>query len=171
MLGLGGPSPSVFQGRIAGAKGIWMVDPLGETINSINPDFWIEITESQSKFECYPDNLDHSMLTFDVNQFSTPLKPAKLNYELMPILINRGVPCQVFEKLIEEDLTTRVQELEDAMSSPLLLRKWIQEKFSVKSQRRSHGFVEMIGGVPDLLAEKIIWFVEVRRKVTSKDYY
>ncbi|MCJ1439207.1 hypothetical protein MMC27_008598 [Xylographa pallens] len=169
-LGLGGSTPSIFQGRIAGAKGIWMIDSTGETINSINPDFWIEITESQSKFECYSNNPDCFMLTLDVNKYSTPLKPAKLNYQLIPILINRGVPSQVFEKLIEKDLTTRVQELEDATSSPFLLRKWIQERFSVTSQRRSHGSVEMIGGMPDLLAEKIIWFIEVRKKITSKDY-
>jgi hypothetical protein len=141
-----------------------MLDPLGETINSANPDRWIEITDSQWKFECDLETLDPSMLTFDVNSCPTPLKPAKLNYELMPILINGGVPSQVFEKLIREDLRTRVQDLEEAMSNPLLLRKWIQEKYSVALQRRSHGSVEMIGGLPASLAEMITWFVEVCRK-------
>ncbi|KAL8737270.1 MAG: hypothetical protein Q9181_001856, partial [Wetmoreana brouardii] len=154
--------PSIFQGRISGAKGVWMVDALGESIGCPNGDFWIEITDSQLKFdansqdEWYPDP---ERVTFEVLAFSRPLTTANLNYQLMPILAERKVPFRVFEDLLEADLTAKVAELQVAMESGLAIRKWNQDVNSASGSRNVHG-VEMHGGLPINTAEEINWFVE-----------
>lgn len=163
-LGLDTP-PSVFQGRIGGAKGMWMVDALEESLPNSNRGYWIEITDSQLKFEGDPlDNLypDPERVTFEVQSYSKKLSTAALNFQLMPILEDRGVPFLVIKRLLEEDLTAKVGDLEVAMDSTLALRKWNQDNNSVTEDRLNNKGIEMVGGLPDSLAEKINWFVEVR---------
>ena len=158
--------PSVFQGRIGGAKGVWMVDATNESLpsNQQGNGYWIEITDSQLKFEGHPtDNLfpDRERVTFEVQNWSKKLSAATLNYQLIPILEDRGVPGEVFKRLLEEDLTAKVGELEVAMDSALALRKWNQDNNSMVGERLNNNGIEMLGGLPDSLAEKINWFVEV----------
>lgn len=154
--------PCVFQGRIAGAKGIWMVDALDESIPN-GRGYWIEITDSQLKFEghnCDQWAPDPKRVTFEVQSFSKKLSAASLNFQLIPILEDRGVPYEVFKRLLEEDLTSRISELGDAMQSPLDIRIWNQENNSVTEERIQNNGIEMVGGLPLSLAEKINWFVE-----------
>lgn len=141
-----------------------MIDSLGECIGGPEGDIWIEIADSQLKFE--PDGKDNlypdpERVTFEVNAFSKPLTEASLNFQLMTILAACKVPFQVFCDLLEADLTAKVADLEAAMESGLTIRKWNQEVNPVTSERMAHG-VEMQGGMPSTLPEKINWFVEVR---------
>ncbi|KAL8817310.1 MAG: hypothetical protein Q9223_003832 [Gallowayella weberi] len=155
-------TPSIFQGRIAGAKGVWMVDALDENIGGYKGDIWIEITDSQLKFEAGPrDNLypETERVTFEVLAYSKTLTQANLNFQLMPILAEQQVPFKVFCDLLEADLSARVAELEIAMESGLTIRKWNQDVNSVISGRAADG-VELHGGMPSKLTEKINWFVE-----------
>ena len=167
MLGMD-QAPSVFQGRIGGAKGVWMVDALDERppllARSNGKVYWIEITASQLKFKPHPiDALrpDGARLTFEVNKYSKKLSPSFLNFQLIPILENRGVPREVFMRLLREDLSSRVGEMEVAMDGGLDLRKWNQDTNPVSAERAQYGGVEMVGGLPESTAEKINWFVEV----------
>lgn len=140
-----------------------MVDSLDEVIKGSDGDFWIEITDSQLKFEgrdedeLYPDP---ERVTFEVSSYARPLVPANLNFQLMPILADRGVPFEVFRDLLEADLTAKVSDLESAMDSGLAIRKWNQDVNPVLAGRMAHG-VEMRGGIPSSLSETINWFVEV----------
>ena len=163
IIGIDDRPPCVFQGRIGGAKGMWMVDALGESLPASGRDFWIEITDSQLKFEGHPIddfNPDPARVKFEVHSWSRRLSAASLNFQLLPILANRGVPDEVFMRLLKEDLTAKVSELEEAMDNPLALRKWNQDNYSVSSERGSFGGIEMCGGLPDSLAEKLNWFIE-----------
>ena len=76
------PTPSAFQGRTGGAKGMWMVDIEDEnTTLSSERDFWIEISDSQQKFESHPIDLtdpDPDRVTFEVHDRSKPLRSAVL---------------------------------------------------------------------------------------------
>ena len=164
--------PSAFQGRIGGAKGVWMVDASDESLpNSQQGNrYWIEITDSQLKFEGHPmDNNfpDRERVTFEVQSHSKKLSTTSLNFQLMPILEDRGVPYEVFKRLLEEDLTAKVGELEVAMDSALALRKWNQDNNSVVEERLVNKGIDMLGGLPHSLAEKINWFVEVCAQVMS----
>lgn len=156
--------PSVFQGRIGGAKGIWMVDALDESLPQNSRGYWIEITDSQLKFEGHRNDYvfpDEHRVTFEVHSYSKKISTSRLNFQLMPILADRGVPYEVFKLLLEEDLTAKVGELEVAMDSPLVLRKWNQDNNSTTEERLNNKGIDMVGGIPDSISEKINWFVEV----------
>ena len=173
--------PSAFQGRIAGAKGMWMVDYTQESIPTNVPmtdsplakhdlAVWIEITDSQLKFNC-PETegnrcvwTDKARRTFEVNAYSTPLKPATLNFQLMSILTEQGIPRHVFERLLREDLTTKTSQLKAAMNNSVALRVWNQENSPVGSRRTQAGGVEWLGGLPNGAAEQINCLVEVRTR-------
>lgn len=142
-----------------------MVDVLDEHLPDCQRGFWIEITESQLKFKghSFDDyHPDADRVTFEVHSYSKKLSAATLNFQLMPILANRGVPEKVFSRLLKEDLMEKVGVLEVAMDGGLALRKWNQDNNPVTGERASRKEIEMIGGVPNSTAEKINWFVEVR---------
>lgn len=93
-LGIPGNIPSSFQGRIAGAKGLWMVDRVQSKHSSFSEDggddTWIEISSSQLKIEPHPqlweEPVDIEKLTFEVVDWSKPLHPVELNIQLLTIL-------------------------------------------------------------------------------------
>ena len=156
--------PCAFQGRIAGAKGVWLVDALDENPSRSDQAKWIEITDSQLKFEGHPIDALHpdpARMTFEVLACANQLSSTTLNFQLMPILIDRGVPPNVFKRLLENDLTAKVAELEVAMDDQLSLRKWNQDNNSVSDERAKYEGIEMLGGVPDSRREEINWFIEV----------
>lgn len=130
--------------------------------------YWIEITDSQLKFRPHPiDALwpDAARITFEVHKFSKKLSSSSLSFQLLPILEQRGVPQDVFKRLLREDLSSRVSELEAAMDGGLALRKWNQDTNSVSGDRARFGGIEMVGGLPESTSEKINWFVEVSSPV------
>ncbi len=156
-------APCVFQGRIGGAKGVWMMDALDEKLPQNSRGYWIEVTDSQLKFEGHPTDRvfpDPARLTFEVHSWARTLVPASLNFQLIPILLDRGVPQEVFMVLLEEDLTAKVGELKVAMDSGIVLRKWNQDNYSVSQERARNNGIEMVGGLPDSLSERINWLVE-----------
>ena len=141
-----------------------MVDPQDETPSEKGRNYWIEITDSQLKFEGHAKddyNPELARVTFEVNAWAKKLSSSCLNYQLLPILLDRGVPADVFATLLDQDLTARVGELEVAMDSGLALRKWNQEINSVSQERAKYGGIEMQGGLPLHTAEIINWFTEV----------
>lgn len=148
-----------------------MVDTLGETPAKQDRNYWIEITDAQLKFEGHAiDAFDPvpARITFEVNDYVKKLSSSSLKFQLLPILVDRGVPREVFEMLVEKDLSARMGELEVAMDSALTLRKWNQDVNSTVGERIEHGGIEMQGGLPFSRAEKINWFVEVC--LVSYDY-
>ena len=143
---------------------MWMIDAQDEAPSGQGRNYWIEITDSQLKFEghardeIYPES---ARVTFEVNAWARKLCSSSLNYQLLPILVDRGVSPDVFANLLDEDLTARVSELEVAMDSGLALRKWNQEVNPTTVERAKYGGIEMRGGLPSSTAETINWFTEV----------
>ncbi|KAL2866274.1 RNA dependent RNA polymerase [Aspergillus lucknowensis] len=93
-LGITGNTPSSFQGRIAGAKGLWMVDSHHSQISADGSDVWIQISDSQLKIKPHPrewqEPIDDEQLTFEVVKWSKPLHPVDLNIQLLAILDHGG---------------------------------------------------------------------------------
>ena len=167
--------PSAFQGRIGGAKGMWMVDRSGQKLKHSpghlepqipaidDPEVWIEITDSQTKFEASRSAFfqDSSRRTFEVHAHSKPLKGGSLNYQLMPILMEGGVPLAVLERLLIEDITAESQRLKAAMNDPHTLIAYLQSLFSLRANRDDDGGVTWLGGMPDELPERIMLLAQV----------
>lgn len=66
-----GPVPAAFQGRIGGAKGVWIRSDSADTASVADREIWIEISESQLKFEAHAEDLDdqtydRDRVTFEV---------------------------------------------------------------------------------------------------------
>lgn len=142
-----------------------MVDALDEIWPQSTRNFWIEITESQLKFEKHQIDAyrpDPARVTFEVHSYSKPLSSASLNFQLMPILAHQGVPKREFQRLLEEDITARIEGLDAATDSALSLRKWNQDNNAVGSEMVRQDGVQMQGGLPYLGAERINWFIDVR---------
>ena len=159
--------PSAFQARFAGTKGLWPCDTSGEKIPGTQQDIWIEITSSQVKFESHDiDKYDPEIarVTFEVNDYSKRLAPAALNFQLLPILLHQGVEYDVFRRLLQEDLTRRIDDLEQAMKHPVTLRKWVQDTNSTTNERIGFQGIDMRGGLPSTLSEVVNFFLEVRSK-------
>ena len=147
-----------------------MIDAQDETPSKQGRNYWIEITDQQLKFQghalddFYPEP---ERVTFEVNAWAKRLSSSSLNFQLLPILVDRGVPPDVFANLLDQDLTARVGELEVAMDSGLALRKWNQDISPITEERARYGGIEMQGGLPLSTAETINWFTEVAPFLTS----
>ena len=126
------PMPSVFQGRIGGAKGLWMV--CGEPSSNYPEelDIWIEITPSQRKFEphledLFDDQFDKLRLTFEhVNHSSRPTS-SELHISFIPIMVDRGVSREVLANLINNSLDAERDELLKILPIPVKLYHWLHK--------------------------------------------
>jgi hypothetical protein len=157
--------PSVFQARIAGAKGVWMVDR-DEVLIETYPTqmqkrkFCIEVSDSQLKIKPHPvESLAAHVTqrTFEVVDWSTMPRQASLNFQILAILHDRGVSKEVLAKLLLADHCEYHEALFHAMNSRIRLREWIeQNRTSVRGQDN----IPFVGAWPHEVDEQIIMFLE-----------
>ena len=167
-LNIQGPVPSAFQARIAGAKGMWIVDPCkSHYAEDRNQDgsSWISITPSQVKFQSHPidklcpaDANREDRMTFEVVKYSKPLRPTVLNFNLIVILEARGVPRKVFEDLSIEYLSSELADQRAAITDMCLFRKWIHDN---SSMLHDEGQDTWAAGLPISISDRIILLLEV----------
>ncbi|KAJ5637138.1 hypothetical protein N7490_007017 [Penicillium lividum] len=136
ILGIAGYTPSAFQGRIAGAKGLWMVDQPQSKHQSFSEDdgddLWIEISDSQLKIHPHPQDwgeYDEEKLTFEVVNWSKSLHPVGLNTQILTILDYGAHVKDYIADLTRkgfEDLAKGLEEVLDS-DSPVLCRAFVQK--------------------------------------------
>ncbi|CAG8079886.1 unnamed protein product [Penicillium olsonii] len=137
-LGITTATPSCFQGRIAGAKGLWMVDRHQSSIGTEmvdGDDIWIQISDSQLKIHPHSQDwfgpFDEEKLTFEVVNWAKPLHPVDLNIQLLGIL-QHGAGVLVKE-YIAQLIRNGVQQLYDDFlevlksNSPVSCRALLQK--------------------------------------------
>ncbi len=125
-----GEIPSAIQGRISGAKGLWIVDYQGRFPDVSKRGFWIQVSDSQLKIKPHPAerlDADASQRTFEVLKFAQDCREAQLNKQLITIVEDRGVPRRVVTTALEEDVKSYSDSLIQAMDDPRRLRLWMQE--------------------------------------------
>ncbi|KAJ5318978.1 uncharacterized protein N7506_011682 [Penicillium brevicompactum] len=137
-LGITTATPSCFQGRIAGAKGLWMVDRHESSIDNTrrdcgDDDIWIQISDSQLKIHPHPQQwfgpVDKEKLTFEVVNWAKALHPVDLNIQLLGIL-QHGAPVKEY---IAQLVRNGVQQLYDDFlevlksNSPVSCRALLQK--------------------------------------------
>lgn len=136
-LGISGTTPSSFQGRIAGAKGLWMVDRHSSHLSiggdDNGDDIWIQISDSQLKIKPHPQMLeepvDDEQLTFEVVKWSKPLHPVELNVQLLGILEHGGRVKEYIADLTREGIDALYRDFSEVLqsNSPILCRSLIQK--------------------------------------------
>ncbi|KAL4787818.1 RNA dependent RNA polymerase-domain-containing protein [Aspergillus varians] len=136
-LGITGNTPSAFQGRIAGAKGLWMVDSLQSHVAADNgyddDDVWIQISDSQLKIKPHPrewqEPVDDEKLTFEVVEWSKPPHPVNLNNQLLAILDHGGHVKDYIADLARLGIQAVARDFEEVFrsNSPIICRSLAQK--------------------------------------------
>ncbi|KAG2232483.1 RNA dependent RNA polymerase-domain-containing protein [Thamnidium elegans] len=126
--------PCAIQGRIAGAKGIWIISPdLDFTTGN-----YIEIRKSQDKFKTgLPQDdasLDPLHYTFDLVKNSVCVYPSNLNTQFIQTLSSNGVPTQVFIEILKEYIH-RLAEIVTENQNVKVLRDWVAKCGNVMNGR------------------------------------
>ena len=145
--------PSAFQGRIGGAKGLWLVERSNcrPMINAKNN--WIEVSDSQLKIKPHPVERDacQEARTFEVTSWSHPLRPAALNTQLVTVLKDRGVPRKALEDCVLAQSNLYLQELSAGMADSRALRAFEQKYHKIS---RVEDEIPLLGSFPDGTAER-----------------
>lgn len=126
--------PCAIQGRIAGAKGIWIISP--------DLDFstgnWIEIRKSQDKFKTgLPQDdlsLDPLHYTFDLVKNSICVYPSNLNTQFIQSLAAGGVPTEVFVDILKE-YVHRLANIVTENQNIKVLRDWVAKTGNIMDSR------------------------------------
>ncbi|KAI6800963.1 hypothetical protein KC363_g5497 [Hortaea werneckii] len=146
--------PSVVQGRIAGAKGVWYLVP-GEEV-------FILISESQvkAKHTLADIQADPELRTLNVVKYSGPAKPSILHVFFLPILRDRGVSEKAITDLVvtqvEFDSETFLNAVNDVHA---LVRFLFKARDILGTRARLSGVVTHIAGLPFADDEKILMLV------------
>ncbi|PKY06294.1 putative RNA-directed RNA polymerase [Aspergillus campestris IBT 28561] len=132
-LGITGSTPSSFQGRIAGAKGLWMVDKHASHVAAGPDDIWIQISDSQLKIGPHPREwhgpIDDEKLTFEVVKWSKPLHPVALNTQLLAVLEHGGPVRKYIGEITRAGIQSLYRDFEDVFQTdcPLRCRALVQK--------------------------------------------
>lgn len=107
--------PSAFQGRLAGSKGVWYVEPSAKALlPGESPTRWIEVRNSQKKIHFPEDQpLDLSQLVVDLLGPSRTFSPSNLSKQIILVLQSNGVPISTFMDLQQRGLRAIADDISD----------------------------------------------------------
>ncbi|KAH7407003.1 RNA dependent RNA polymerase-domain-containing protein [Phaeosphaeria sp. MPI-PUGE-AT-0046c] len=153
--------PSAFQGRIGGAKGMWIVSGESFSKDPKDHDRWIEINESQLKFNPHGEDsseatYDKLRLTFEVTNYSTAPCASELHISFIPIMIDRRVPRAAIADMMTTRLNVERAELVKALTDPVRMYDWLHRNGS----KSSFGDIAWQAALPVALEEKIKLMLE-----------
>lgn len=148
-------TPSAFQARIGGAKGMWIVD-----VTDLSDKTNIKIYPSQVKWDIRSFFIDPCHRIFEVLRWSGPVRSAALNLQFLPILEDRGRNNgkgmrEALSRMLENGLTYEIGRQRAAMDSPQSFRKWVRETDPGITDRIKLGQVEYWAGLPKSQGEKL----------------
>ncbi|PBP17756.1 hypothetical protein BUE80_DR011413 [Diplocarpon rosae] len=149
--------PAAFQGRIGEAKGLWIADH-----HYKGPEEWIETYPSQRKWKREKSSdegwYDPSQRTLEVLKCSGPLRSAELNFQFLPLLMDRAkdkaLMKQDLSNILKDGLSLKVEEIKKAMESPLSLRQWVRAK-NANLKDRQLGTITYKAGIPAVREERL----------------
>lgn len=145
MLNEQGPIPSAFQGRIGPWKGMWMLDDPSTGDEGV----WIEVNNSQRKFEVHHEDLDDATydrdrLTFEVVAWSRKPSTSTLYPDFLPIMEHRGVTRATFKDFVNQSMDEARQDVQKAVSSRQQLYRWLQDTFNLDAPVIKTGFSDTL---------------------------
>lgn len=152
--------PTAFQGRICGAKGLWVLDYRDGNLHGDASSHWIEVSDSQLKIQPHPRDrydADATQRTFEVLKYSTPCKPGHLNNQLINILSDRGVSRPILREIVLNGIKEYIEASEVATEDPKALRAWLEQYHKVD---RNDASPSSENEYPDGKVEEMCLFVE-----------
>jgi hypothetical protein len=169
--GTNGAMPSAFQGRIGGAKGLWVISTETFTKDPYHLDIWIQISESQLKFkphsvDYFDETFDPLRLTFELVNHSSCATPSDLHSSFVRIMTDRGIPVNDIAKMIRKGLDFERQQLLSMLQDPLQVYHWIHKK---APSMRANGS-QFRAALPQGLDDKIRLLLESGFSSTKSPY-
>ncbi|KAF3050045.1 hypothetical protein E8E11_006510 [Didymella keratinophila] len=160
--GTSGPLPSAFQGRIGGAKGLWMISDESFTKEPEHLEIWIEISEKQLKFKPHPEDesdatFDPIRLTFEVSNYSSSPAHSDLHISFIPIMADRGVPRDDIADYMRERLDVARNDLLKRVTDPVKLYEYV---YKSSSTTREGSDMAWQAALPLALEDKIKLLLE-----------
>ncbi|KAF1914659.1 RNA dependent RNA polymerase-domain-containing protein [Ampelomyces quisqualis] len=152
------PLPSAFQGRIGGAKGMWMLSAEPHTRDPAHLAIWIDVTDSQEKFtRAHADLADNRpynphRLTFNHVNHTFVHGARDLHISFIPILVDRGVSRDVIAGLMRNRLDQDREQLMDMLDDPVRLHNWITKQGSATPPQ---GILPWQAALPLAVAERV----------------
>ncbi|KAJ6287352.1 RNA dependent RNA polymerase-domain-containing protein [Bipolaris maydis] len=154
--GVTDPLPSAFQGRIGGAKGIWVINAERFTKEPTHLEPWIMINDSQWKFEP-PNDQSPYHRTFEVLNYSSTPSPSELHSLFIPILADRGVPKEAISDLMFDSLEKERMNLLNVLQDTTKVHEWVYRNgANTKLREETPGRA----GQPASLEEKVLNLLE-----------
>ena len=100
--------PTAVQGRLAGAKGLWILDPSRDEDHL--PRIWIRDSQNKIKYHNYKDK---SLRIFELLCVSQPSPPISLSSQTILNLSFNGIPKETLITLLEKGIEDEVTPLTD----------------------------------------------------------
>ncbi|EUC37737.1 hypothetical protein COCCADRAFT_1400 [Bipolaris zeicola 26-R-13] len=154
--GVTDPLPSAFQGRIGGAKGVWVISAEKFTKEAKELEPWIKINESQWKFQP-PNDQSPYHRTFEVSNYSSTPSPSELHSSFIPILADRGVPKEAISNLMFDSLEKERINLLDVLQDTTKVHEWVYRNGANTRLREED---PRRAGQPASLEEKVLNLLE-----------
>ncbi|KAG2369519.1 RNA dependent RNA polymerase-domain-containing protein [Suillus spraguei] len=116
--------PTAVQGRIAGAKGMWVLHPDPEyQVADGPPKIWIR--NSQNKINCGPlHKVDAAHRIFDLVAPSRVTGPSRLSRDTLVNLTHNNVPTGILKELMADGLHNEVRQLTEWNGPDSMLVVW-----------------------------------------------
>ncbi|KAG9048971.1 hypothetical protein FS837_011522 [Tulasnella sp. UAMH 9824] len=113
--------PTALQGRIAGAKGLWILNP---DDRGSRPQIWL--TKSQVKIHYNTDELDEdpSRRIFDLLRVSQVKESVRLPMHPIINFAHNGIPHTVFSELLQESLKSKIDQVLEDWKSDDAVAMW-----------------------------------------------
>ena len=143
------------QGRIAGAKGVWILHPEHQTNQQEDPKIWIRESQNKVNLDLLSPATSRAHLIFDLVAPAHLTYPARLNMQTIINLSHNGIPNHIFERLMEDGIRSDFQRLtswegETAMKSLLHTVAQLGGLSGVRLGRELAGLGRALGyGRPD----------------------
>ncbi|EJD32918.1 hypothetical protein AURDEDRAFT_177990 [Auricularia subglabra TFB-10046 SS5] len=107
--------PTGVQGRLAGFKGVFFRHPdEAKYRGSLDPQIWVRDSQVKVHHGAFDGNSgpqpDRAMLVFDILSF-TRTSPGRLSAQFITNMSFNGVPTEVFERLLQDDMEHLVRSM------------------------------------------------------------
>ena len=144
--------PTAFQARIAGAKGMFLLNPADDSPDS-PPTIWIRSSQKKINHHPFADPsvlLNRALLILDFLNPSRVTVGTRLSTYSILNLSHNGVPIDVLEALIRKDLAEEITPLTRWDESMIPLAKAVSRAGRITGSRlqryagvssRAHGFI------------------------------
>ncbi|CAB4380254.1 unnamed protein product [Rhizophagus irregularis] len=158
-------TPSVLQGRIGGAKGVWYIEPKRD----ISGKKWIKLRKSQTKYNLRNIRDEVHLRTLEVLHVALPPKnPASLNSQFIRVLIEGGVHVEVFLDIVRNHIKNVKSQVVDC-DDPHSLITWVMSVSNIMTKRMEmynndtddiFGSGDAISGFPNSPSEQCIQLLQ-----------